>query len=102
MGVPDARQIDIESWLPGQNKYRETHTSDLMTDYQARRLNTKVKRESGQTEFVHMNDATAFAGRTMIAILENFQQADGSVVVPEILRPFMGKDVIVSKKYPKS
>ncbi len=97
MGTPDARQIDIESWLPGQNKYRETHTSDLMTDYQARRLNTRVKRTSGQTEFVHMNDATAFAGRTMIAILENFQEADGSVVIPEVLRPFMGKDVITAK-----
>ena len=64
MGGPDFRQIDIESWMPGQNKYRETHTSDYMTDYQSRRLNTRVK--VGQnTEFVHMNDATAFAmGRT--------------------------------------
>jgi len=97
MGIPDARQIDIESWLPGQNKYRETHTSDLMTDYQARRLNTKVKRENGQTEYVHMNDATAFAGRAMIAILENYQQADGSVVIPEVLRPFVGKNTVRPK-----
>ncbi|MFZ2187883.1 MAG: serine--tRNA ligase [Candidatus Moraniibacteriota bacterium] len=98
MGIPDARQIDIESWLPGQDKYRETHTSDLMTDYQSRRLNTKVKRGNGQAEFVHMNDATAFAGRTMIAILENYQRADGSVVIPEALRPFVGKDLIEVKK----
>lgn len=98
MGVPDARQIDIECWLPGQDKYRETHTSDLMTDYQARRLNTKVKRDSGNTEFVHMNDATAFAiGRTLIAIMENYQQEDGSIIIPEVLRPFVGKDVIVAK-----
>lgn len=98
MGVPDARQIDIECWMPGQNKYRETHTSDLMTDYQARRLNTRVKRASGDTEFVHMNDATAFAiGRTLIAIMENYQQADGSVIIPEVLRPFVGKDVIRPK-----
>ncbi len=94
MGAPDARQIDIECWLPGQNRYRETHTSDLMTDYQARRLNTRVKRGNGETQFVHMNDATVFAGRTMIAILENYQRADGSVVVPEVLRPFVGKDLI--------
>lgn len=99
MGIPDARQIDIECFMPGQGKYRETHTSDLMTDYQARRLNTRVKRQSGQTEFVHMNDATAFAiGRTLIAIMENYQQADGSIVIPEVLRPFVGKDVIAAKK----
>ncbi|MEK7506485.1 MAG: serine--tRNA ligase, partial [Patescibacteria group bacterium] len=55
MGGPDARQIDIETWLPGQNQYRETHTADLMTDYQARRLNTRVKR-SNKNDFVHMND----------------------------------------------
>ena len=98
MGVPDARQIDIECFMPGQNKYRETHTSDLMTDYQARRLNTRVKRSSGTTEFVHMNDGTAFAiGRALIAIMENYQQADGSVTVPEVLCPFVGKDVIVPK-----
>lgn len=94
MGTPNARAVDIECWLPGQGKYRETHTADLMTDYQARRLNTKVKRASGQTELIHMNDGTAFAGRAMIAILENYQQADGSVVVPEVLRPFVGKNLI--------
>lgn len=94
MGGPDFRQIDINSWLPGQSKYRETHTSDLMTDYQARRLNTKVQR-GGKTEFVHMNDATAFAiGRTIIAIMENYQQEDGSIVIPEVLRKWMGKDKI--------
>ncbi|MEK7472702.1 MAG: serine--tRNA ligase [Patescibacteria group bacterium] len=94
MGGPDFRQIDIESWMPGQNKYRETHTSDYMTDYQSRRLNTRVK--VGQnTEFVHMNDATAFAmGRTIIAILENFQNEDGSVNVPKVLRKWMGKEKI--------
>lgn len=95
MGGPDYRQIDIECWMPGQDKYRETHTSDLMTDYQSRRLNTRVKRSNGELEFVHMNDATAFAiGRTIIAILENCQQADGSVVIPEVLRPYVGKEKI--------
>lgn len=88
MGGPDARQIDIDAWFPSQNKYRETHTSDLMTDYQARRLNTKVKRKNNETEYVHMNDATVFAGRTLLAILENNQQKDGSIAVPKILQKY--------------
>lgn len=99
MTNPDARQIDIESWVPSQDRYRETHTSDLMTDYQSRRLNTKVRRSDGKTEFVHMNDATAFAiGRTLIAILENFQQKDGSVIIPEALRKYTGFSEIKPKK----
>lgn len=95
MGGPDARQIDIEAWMPGQNKFRETHTADLMTDYQARRLKTRVKRNSGELELVHMNDATAFAiGRTLIAIMENYQQKDGHVVVPRVLRRYTNFDKI--------
>jgi seryl-tRNA synthetase len=90
MGAPDARQIDIETWMPGQEKYRETHTSDMMTDYQARRLGTKVRLKSGSLEFVHMNDATAFAGRTIIAILENYQTKEGTVKVPKVLSKYMG------------
>lgn len=98
MGVPDARQIDIESWIPSQQKYRETHTSDMMTDYQSRRLNTKVKRKNNTTEFVHMNDATVFAiGRTLIAILENYQQEDGSVKIPHVLQKYTGFDVITTQ-----
>ena len=95
LGGPDARQIDLESFMPGQNKYRETHTADLMTDYQARRLGTKVRRHNGSSQLVHMNDATACAlGRTLIAILENYQNEDGSITVPEVLRPYLGKDKI--------
>ncbi len=99
MGGPDARQIDIETWMPGQNRYRETHTSDLMTDYQARRLNIKVKRESGKNEVLHMNDATASAiGRTLIGIMENYQQADGSIRIPEVLMPYMFGITKIEKK----
>ena len=66
------------------------HSADLMTDYQSRRLNTKIKRTGGGIELVHMNDATAFAiGRILIAILENYQQKDGSIKVPDALLPFM-------------
>ncbi len=97
-GDPDARHLDLESWMPGQSQYRETHSSDYMTDYQTRRLATKVRRADGTTQFVHTNDATAFAvGRTIIAILENYQQEDGSVTVPEALVPYMGKDKIVAR-----
>ena len=96
MGAPDARQIDLECWMPGQEKYRETHTSDLMTDFQARRLNTKVRRKGGKTEFVHMNDATAFAiGRILIAIFENYQQKNGSIKVPKVLQKYCGFKEIV-------
>lgn len=89
MGAPDARQIDIEAWMPGQGKYRETHTSDLMTDYQTRRLKTRVRRVSGEVEYLHTNDATAFAiGRTIVAILENYQDEDGSVAIPLALKQY--------------
>lgn len=91
IGKPNARGIDMEAWLPGQDKYRETHTADYMTDYQARRLKTRVRRESGELELIHTNDATAFAlGRAMIAIIENYQDADGNVTIPEVLRPYLG------------
>ncbi len=98
MGGPDYRQIDIETWLPGQGRYRETNTSDYMTDFQARRLNIKVKRAEGKSEFVHMNDATASAiGRTIIAILENYQLEDGTVRIPEALLPYMFGKTIIKK-----
>jgi seryl-tRNA synthetase len=98
MGKPDYRQIDIETWMPGQNKYRETNTADLMTSFQARRLNTRVRRSDGKIELVHMNDATACAmGRTLIAILENYQQADGTIKVPEVLRKYMGNREFIGK-----
>ncbi len=95
MGDPDHRHLDLETWMPGQNKYRETHSADLMTSYQSRRLNTRFKRKDDKPDFVHMNDATAVAiGRTLIAIMENFQQADGSIKIPEVLQKYMGKSVI--------
>ncbi len=95
MGGPDARQIDVETWIPSQNRYRETHTSDLMTDYQSRRLKTRVKRNNGESELVHMNDATAFAiGRILIAIVENYQTENGTIKVPRILQPYLGTDEI--------
>lgn len=91
IGKPNARGIDLEVWMPGQDKYRETHTADYMTDYQTRRLKTRGRKTDGQIVLLHTNDATAFAlGRIMVAIIENFQTADGHVKVPEVLQPFMG------------
>jgi seryl-tRNA synthetase len=99
MGKPDYRQIDIESYMPGQGRYRETHTSDYMTDYQSRRLNIKYKNSAGKKEFVHMNDATAFAiGRILIAVIENYQQADGSIKIPEVLQKYLPGNLSIIKK----
>jgi seryl-tRNA synthetase len=90
IGKPNARGVDLETWMPGQGKYRETHTADYMTDYQARDLKIRTKMTNGTIALVHTNDATAFAlGRIMIAIFENFQTSDGHVIVPEVLRPYM-------------
>lgn len=90
IGKPNARGVDMEVWLPGQGKYRETHTADYMTDYQARRLQTRVRTADG-IELVHTNDATAFAlGRCLVAIIENYQTADGDVIIPAVLRQYMG------------
>lgn len=90
IGGPNARGVDIEAWLPGQNRYRETHTADYITDYQARRLQTRVRRQDGNVQLVHTNDATAFSERPLVAIIENYQTADGRVLIPEVLRPYMG------------
>ncbi len=94
-GDPDTRHLDLETWLPSEKKYRETHSADYMGDYQARRLGTKVKRADGRTEFVHMNDATVFAiGRTLIAIMENYQTKEGKIMIPKILQRYVGKEII--------
>lgn len=99
MGKPDFRQLDINCYIPSQEKYRETHSSDYMTDFQSRRLNTTYKDANGNRRYVYMNDATAIAiGRTLIAILENYQQEDGTVLVPEVLWPYTGFKKIEPKR----
>lgn len=97
-GKADFRAIDIECFMPGEGKYRETHTADYMTDYQARRLGIKYEDKEGNKNFVHMNDATCFAmGRTLIAILENYQKEDSSIEVPKVLREYMGGLKVIKK-----
>ena len=95
MGFTDVKQYDIETWLPGQNAYRETHSSSNTTDFQARGINAKYKNAAGETKYLHTLNATAFAiGRTLIAILENYQTKEGKVKVPEILETYLGKQEI--------
>ncbi len=95
MGDCDYRHIDVEAWIPTQGKYRETHSGDYMTDYQSRRMNIRYKTADGRKWYVHMNDATAFAlGRTLVAIIENNQQEDGSIKVPTVLQKRVWKEVI--------
>jgi seryl-tRNA synthetase len=92
MGFASAKTYDIEVWLPGQNTYREISSCTNTEAFQARRANIKCRPDgTGKPEFVHtLNGSGLAVGRTLIAILENFQQADGSVVIPDALRPFMG------------
>ena len=94
MGAVDYRHIDIETWMPGQQKYRETHSADYMTDYQTRRLMTRYK-TADWLAFVHTNDATALAiWRWLIAIIENYQQSDWTIIVPDVLKRRVWKDFI--------
>lgn len=94
LGAPASKKYDLEVWLPGQGRYRELTSCSNCTDYQARRLKTRVRREKG-TEMVHTLNGTAIAiGRTLVALFENFQQADGTVVVPEVLTQYGAPSVI--------
>ncbi len=99
LSLPAAETIDIETWIPSQNKYRETHSISTTTDFQARRLKTRFKsKPTDPTKFVHILNGTALAlGRIIIAILENNQQADGSVKIPPVLHPFTGFSEIRKK-----
>lgn len=89
IGKPNAQGVDINTWMPAQGEYRETHTADYMTDYQARRLKTRMRKDDGSLEFLHTNDATAIAfSRTLKAIIENYQE-QGSIRIPKVLIPYM-------------
>lgn len=96
LGFSSAKTYDIEVWLPGQNRYREISSCSNFADFQARRAGIRFKREGKKgTEFVHTLNGSGLAiGRTLVAILENYQQKDGSVIIPEVLRSYMGMDRI--------
>jgi seryl-tRNA synthetase len=96
LGAPAAKKYDIEGWLPGQQRYRELTSCSNTTDYQARRLGTRVRRTDGSLETLHTLNGTATAiGRTLIAILENHQRSDGSVEIPEHLWQYLPERVRV-------
>ena len=97
VGFSGAKTYDLEVWLPGQQKYREISSCSNCTDFQARRMQTRWRNpETGKPELLHtLNGSGVAAGRALIAIMENYQQADGSIGIPEVLRPYMGgADVI--------
>ncbi|MDP3936248.1 MAG: aminoacyl--tRNA ligase-related protein, partial [Alphaproteobacteria bacterium] len=95
MGFSAKKTYDLEVWLPSQETYREISSCSNCGDFQGRRMNARYRDESGHTHFVHtLNGSGLAVGRTLVAVLENYQQKDGSILVPEVLRPFMNTDII--------
>jgi seryl-tRNA synthetase len=92
MGFGATKTYDLEVWLPAQNTYREISSCSNMGDFQARRMQARFRRKGAKKpELLHtLNGSGLAVGRTLVALLENYQQADGSIVIPEVLRPYMG------------
>ena len=98
LGGPSASTFDIETWFPSENRYRETHSTSNCTDFQARRLNIRYLAKGGKLNFVHTLNGTAFAfPRLLIAIFENYQQKDGTILVPEVLKKYLSFEKINSR-----
>jgi len=98
IGLGQVKKYDIEAWMPSEKKYRETHSSSYFHDFQTRRLNIRYRDEQGVMRYAHSLNNTAIAmPRILCQIVENNQQADGSIVIPEVLRSYMGKEVISKK-----
>ncbi len=100
LGRPQVQKFDVETWMPSRGNYGETHSASRFHDYQSRRLNIRYRDEDGTVKFVHtLNNTVIASPRILIPLLENYQQADGSVVIPEVLRPYMGgRDLIRPRK----
>ena len=98
LGLGQVKKYDIEAWVPSENTYRETHSSSYFHDFQTRRLNIRYRDDDGKMKFVHSLNNTALSGRPLIMIVENNQQADGSIKIPEVLQPYMGGQTVISKK----
>ena len=95
LGLGQVKKYDIEAWVPSEGKYRETHSSSYFHDFQTRRLNTRYKEDDGKMRFVHSLNNTAIATpRILVSVIENYQNEDGTIRVPEVLQKFMGKSVI--------
>ncbi len=94
LGLGQVKKYDIEAWMAGEGAYRETHSASYFHDFQTRRLNIRYRDTDGKMKFAHSLNNTALSGRPMIALVENYQNEDGSITVPEVLRQYMGKDII--------
>jgi seryl-tRNA synthetase len=95
MGEPQVKKYDIETWMPSRKAYGETMSDSFMGDFQSRRLKIRYRTKDGKIAFVHTLNNTAVASpRILIAILENYQNADGNVTVPDVLQSLLGKEVI--------
>jgi seryl-tRNA synthetase len=97
LGLGQVKKYDIEAWLPSEKTYRETHSASYFHDFQTRRLNIRYRDEDGKMRFVHSLNNTALSGRPLIMLVENYQNADGSITIPEVLRPYMGGQSVISK-----
>ncbi len=93
LGYPAARKYDLEAWIPSEDKYREVTSTSTTTDFQARRLNIKYQ-EGNEKKYVNILNGTAFSTRPIIAIMENYQNEDGSITIPQVLQKYIGKSVI--------
>jgi seryl-tRNA synthetase len=95
LGLGQVKKYDIECWMPSQNTYRESHSSSYFHDFQSRRLNTRYRDAEGKMQFVHSLNNTAIAmPRILAMIVENYQQADGTIKVPDALVPYAGKEIL--------
>lgn len=100
LGLGQVKKYDIEAWMPSQEKYRETHSASYFHDFQTRRLNIRYKDEEGKLRYVHsLNNTAAATPRLVTVIIENYQQADGTVKVPDVLVPFMGGKTTIGKPF---
>ena len=98
VGFGAAKTYDLEVWLPGQQKYREISSCSNCTDFQARRMKARVRSADGKPELIHtLNGSGVAAGRALIAVIENYQQADGSIRIPAVLQPYMGDATEISR-----
>lgn len=98
LGLGQVKKYDIECWVPSENTYRETHSASYFHDFQTRRLNIRYRDEEGNLKFVHsLNNTAAATPRLLVSIIENYQQEDGTIKIPEVLRPFMGGREFIGK-----
>ena len=99
MGFSSAKTYDLEVWIPAQHTYREISSCSNCVDFQARRMQARVRRKDGKIELVHtLNGSGLAVGRTLVAVMENYQNADGSITVPEVLRPYLGGLEVIGRQ----